>query len=62
MTDQPSLNDTSKLPGDLGDTVGDASSGISGLVNSVISAGSGGTVTQGMVDQASKIKSATGNG
>ncbi|MFE9139430.1 hypothetical protein [Streptomyces sp. NPDC007355] len=48
----------SKLPGGLGDTVGSVTSSISSLVNDVITAGPGGTVTQGMVDQANTIKPA----
>ncbi|MFH8574100.1 hypothetical protein [Streptomyces sp. NPDC017993] len=46
------------LPGHLGDTVGSVTSAVSSLVNDVISAGAGGTVTQGMVDQANTIKPA----
>ncbi|WP_327347790.1 hypothetical protein [Streptomyces europaeiscabiei] len=56
MPDPSGLGDGAKLPGGLGDTVGSATTAVSGLVNDVISAGAGGTITQGMVDRANTIK------
>lgn len=54
MPDQSGLGDASNLPGGLGDTavsLTSVSSAVSSLVNDVINAGAGGTVTQGLVDQ-----------
>ncbi|MGW7095512.1 hypothetical protein [Streptomyces sp. NPDC054874] len=52
----------SEISGGLGDTVGDAVGGVTGtlgsLLNGIIKAGPGGTITQDMVDQANTVKPA----